>query len=55
MKVAVVEREDVEVRLNAECISLAKRGDKIIAKVDCTAGPPKSLVRIRCWLSAEYR
>src|SRR6516162_5834812 len=32
----IVEREGVEVRLNAECISLAKRGDDIVAKVDCT-------------------
>src|SRR6516162_4573526 len=37
----IVEREGVEVRLNAECISLAKRGDEIIAKVDCTAGAPE--------------
>jgi pyruvate/2-oxoglutarate dehydrogenase complex dihydrolipoamide dehydrogenase (E3) component len=37
----IVEREGVEVRLNAECISLAKRGDEIIANVDCTAGAPE--------------
>jgi pyruvate/2-oxoglutarate dehydrogenase complex dihydrolipoamide dehydrogenase (E3) component len=37
----IVEREGIEVRLNAECISLAKRGDEIIAKVDCTAGAPE--------------
>src|SRR5215831_9335356 len=37
----IVEREGVDVRLNAECISLAKRGDEIIAKVDCTAGAPE--------------
>src|ERR1700741_2764089 len=37
----IVEREGVEVRLNAECISLAKRSDEIIAKVDCTAGAPE--------------
>src|SRR5215470_1323002 len=37
----IVEREGVEVRLNAECISLVKRGDEIIAKVDCTAGAPE--------------
>ena len=34
----IVEREGVNVRLNAECISLARRGDEIVAKVDCTAG-----------------
>jgi pyruvate/2-oxoglutarate dehydrogenase complex dihydrolipoamide dehydrogenase (E3) component len=37
----IVEREGVEVRLNAECISLAKCGDEIIAKVDCTDGVPE--------------
>jgi pyruvate/2-oxoglutarate dehydrogenase complex dihydrolipoamide dehydrogenase (E3) component len=37
----IVEREGVEVRLNAECISLVKRGDEIVAKVDCTAGAPE--------------
>jgi len=37
----IVEREGVDVRLNAECISLAKRGDEIVAKVDCTAGAPE--------------
>jgi pyruvate/2-oxoglutarate dehydrogenase complex dihydrolipoamide dehydrogenase (E3) component len=37
----IVEREGVEVRLNAECISLAKRGDEIVANVDCTAGAPE--------------
>jgi pyruvate/2-oxoglutarate dehydrogenase complex dihydrolipoamide dehydrogenase (E3) component len=34
----IVEREGVDVRLNAECVSLARRGDEIVAKVDCTAG-----------------
>jgi pyruvate/2-oxoglutarate dehydrogenase complex dihydrolipoamide dehydrogenase (E3) component len=37
----IVEREGVDVRLNAECISLAKRGDEIVAKIDCTAGAPE--------------
>ncbi len=37
----IIELEGVGVRLNAECISLAKRGDEIIAKVDCTAGAPE--------------
>jgi len=35
------EREGVGVRLNAECISLARRGDEIVARVDCTAGAPE--------------
>jgi pyruvate/2-oxoglutarate dehydrogenase complex dihydrolipoamide dehydrogenase (E3) component len=37
----IVEREGVHLRLNAECISLVKRGDEIVAKVDCTAGAPE--------------
>jgi len=37
----IVEREGVEVRLNAECISLVKRSDEIVAKVDCTVGAPE--------------
>jgi pyruvate/2-oxoglutarate dehydrogenase complex dihydrolipoamide dehydrogenase (E3) component len=37
----IVEREGIEVRLNAECISLVKRGDEIVAKVDCTIGAPE--------------
>jgi pyruvate/2-oxoglutarate dehydrogenase complex dihydrolipoamide dehydrogenase (E3) component len=37
----ILEREGIDVRLNAECISLARRGDKIVAKVDCTAGAPE--------------
>jgi pyruvate/2-oxoglutarate dehydrogenase complex dihydrolipoamide dehydrogenase (E3) component len=37
----IVEREGVDGRLNAECISLVKRGDEIVAKVDCTAGAPE--------------
>jgi pyruvate/2-oxoglutarate dehydrogenase complex dihydrolipoamide dehydrogenase (E3) component len=37
----IVEREGIEVRLNAECISLVKRGHEIVAKVDCTVGAPE--------------
>ncbi len=37
----IVEREGVDVRLNAECIGLVKRGDEIVAKVDCTTGAPE--------------
>ena len=37
----IVEREGVDVRLNAECISLVKRGDDIVARVDCTTGAPE--------------
>ena len=37
----IVESEGVEVRLNARCIGFAKRGDEIIADVDCTSGAPR--------------
>jgi pyruvate/2-oxoglutarate dehydrogenase complex dihydrolipoamide dehydrogenase (E3) component len=37
----IIEFEGIDVRLNAECISLAKRGDEIVAKVDCIAGAPE--------------
>jgi len=35
----IVEREGITVRLNATCITLEKRGDQIVAGVDCTANP----------------
>ena len=37
----IVDLEGIEIRLNAECVSLTRRGDEIIAKVDCTAGAPE--------------
>jgi len=37
----IIEREGVNVRLNAKCISLVKRSDEIVANVDCTAGAPE--------------
>src|SRR5271165_3127751 len=37
----IVERDGVQVRLNAECIRLARRGDDIVASVDCTEGAPE--------------
>ena len=37
----IVEREGVNVRLHAECISLSKRGNDIVAAVDCTDGAPE--------------
>jgi pyruvate/2-oxoglutarate dehydrogenase complex dihydrolipoamide dehydrogenase (E3) component len=37
----ILELEGVHVRLNAECVSLAKRGDEIVAKVDCADGAPE--------------
>ena len=36
----ILEREGVNVRLNAKCISVGKRGDEITVTVDCASGPP---------------
>ncbi len=35
----IVEKEGITVRTNATCISFEKRGDKILAGVDCTRNP----------------
>ena len=37
----IVEHEGVEVRVNAKCISFAKRGEEIVANVDCADGAPQ--------------
>jgi pyruvate/2-oxoglutarate dehydrogenase complex dihydrolipoamide dehydrogenase (E3) component len=37
----IVEREGIAVRLNATCIGFAKRGEQIVARVDCTDGAPE--------------
>jgi pyruvate/2-oxoglutarate dehydrogenase complex dihydrolipoamide dehydrogenase (E3) component len=37
----IVESDGVQVRLNAECIRLARRGDDIVAAVDCAEGAPE--------------
>jgi pyruvate/2-oxoglutarate dehydrogenase complex dihydrolipoamide dehydrogenase (E3) component len=37
----IVEHEGVEVRVNAECISFARRGEEIAANVDCADGGPR--------------
>ena len=37
----IVEREGIAVRLNAECIRFAKRGEDIVATADCTEGEPE--------------
>jgi pyruvate/2-oxoglutarate dehydrogenase complex dihydrolipoamide dehydrogenase (E3) component len=37
----ILEREGVAVRVGAQCISLAKRGEDIAARVDCTEGAPE--------------
>ena len=38
---AILEKEGIQFRLNAECIRFAKRGDDVVAGVDCTAGAPE--------------
>lgn len=38
---AILEKEGINFRLNAECIRFAKRGDEVVAGVDCTAGAPE--------------
>jgi pyruvate/2-oxoglutarate dehydrogenase complex dihydrolipoamide dehydrogenase (E3) component len=35
----ILESEGVHVRLNAQCMGFAKRGDEIVAKLDCAEGP----------------
>jgi pyruvate/2-oxoglutarate dehydrogenase complex dihydrolipoamide dehydrogenase (E3) component len=37
----ILEREDIHVRLNAKCIRLSRRGEDVVAHVDCTAGGPE--------------
>jgi pyruvate/2-oxoglutarate dehydrogenase complex dihydrolipoamide dehydrogenase (E3) component len=35
----ILEAEGVEVRLNAECVALAKRGDRVVVTASCEPGP----------------
>jgi pyruvate/2-oxoglutarate dehydrogenase complex dihydrolipoamide dehydrogenase (E3) component len=37
----ILESEGVDIRLNAECISVRKKGDRIAAGVDCAEGSPE--------------
>lgn len=37
----ILENEGVNIRLNAECMSVEKRGDRVAVKVDCTSGAPE--------------
>jgi pyruvate/2-oxoglutarate dehydrogenase complex dihydrolipoamide dehydrogenase (E3) component len=39
----ILEREGIEVRLNAKCISFSRHGEQIAAGVDCTNGAPEVL------------
>ncbi len=37
----ILEREGVQVRLNANCISFSRRGNELVAHLDCTSGDPE--------------
>ena len=37
----ILEREGIEIRLNATCIALSKAGDDVVARVDCRNGVPE--------------
>jgi pyruvate/2-oxoglutarate dehydrogenase complex dihydrolipoamide dehydrogenase (E3) component len=37
----ILEREGIEIRLNANCIGFSKRGEETIAKVSCEEGSPE--------------
>lgn len=39
----ILEAEGVGIRLNAKCVSLGLRGDKVIARVNCEEGSPEVL------------
>jgi len=37
----ILDHEGVKVRLNATCIGFSRRGDEIVAHVDCASGDPE--------------
>jgi pyruvate/2-oxoglutarate dehydrogenase complex dihydrolipoamide dehydrogenase (E3) component len=37
----ILEQEGIHIRLNAECIGFSKRGEEIIARVECATGAPE--------------
>jgi pyruvate/2-oxoglutarate dehydrogenase complex dihydrolipoamide dehydrogenase (E3) component len=37
----IVEAEGIQVRLNAECIAVSKRGNEIVARAECDKGAPE--------------
>src|SRR5437762_5762056 len=39
----ILEAEGIHIRLNAKCVSLAMRGDKVVAGVSCEEGSPEVL------------
>ena len=38
---SILENEGVDIQLDAECVSAARAGDSIVAKIDCGSGPRK--------------
>ncbi len=40
---SIFEDEGISVRTSAKCISLARRGQDVAVKVDCTDGPPEAI------------
>ena len=39
----ILAREEIDVRLNAQCIGFSRRGDEIVAHADCVAGAPETI------------
>jgi pyruvate/2-oxoglutarate dehydrogenase complex dihydrolipoamide dehydrogenase (E3) component len=37
----ILEAEGIQIRLNATCIGLSKRGDEVVARADCEEGSPE--------------
>jgi pyruvate/2-oxoglutarate dehydrogenase complex dihydrolipoamide dehydrogenase (E3) component len=37
----IVQREQIDIRLDAKCIGFSKRGEETVVHVDCTAGEPE--------------
>lgn len=37
----ILERESIEIRLNAKCISVARRGEQIVMGAECSSGAPE--------------
>lgn len=37
----ILEREGIEIRLNAKCINVARRGEQIVVGAECTSGAPE--------------
>jgi pyruvate/2-oxoglutarate dehydrogenase complex dihydrolipoamide dehydrogenase (E3) component len=37
----ILENEGIQIRLNAKCIALSKRGDEVVARAECEEGAPE--------------